>query len=246
MTISLFDGYIPGDAALENSHWMARRTSEKLGDEAKLLTHPDAKRAQLEAHLDEADVTGLVLFGHGDPGKLHTALRAQHHDSARKHTEISSASAEGAVYGCDDNPALDADNIHLLRGRWCHAMACSVGLSLPDRAVEAGAICFVAYETALTPEFEVTSLPASLHSLLGELVTLTTLKLHAGIHDEGTLKRGVEELKEKLVAWLEDEEGESWRASKGFMFGHAVLGFANQLWRCMRLVRASEPTSASH
>jgi hypothetical protein len=237
-TILLFDAYTPGDAALENSHWMAERTRERLGDDATTLTYPDAVRVNLESHLGAEGLRGLTVFGHGDPGRLHTELRMQYREGSR--AARADASKAGAIYGSDDAPALDIENLHLLRGLWCHALACNVGLSLAHRAIEPGALCFVAYETSLTPEFETDTLPHALRSRLETLVTTTTLNLHAGLRGEIELKGRIKEAIDELGAWLDCDEGSDWIDSQaGYMQVAGLLGFAYQLWRDM-VVRVAE------
>ncbi|MFO0756052.1 MAG: hypothetical protein U0359_06155 [Byssovorax sp.] len=236
-SVLLFDGYIPGDEALKNSHWIAERTHDRLGGDAALLTHPNAVRKSLETSLADPEYQGLVLFGHGDPGRLHAALRVQHKENASG--ALDDASEAGAVYGCDEQPALDLDNLHLLRDRWCHALACNIGLSLAHRAVGSGTCCFVAYQTSLTPEYEVDSLPVPLRSLLESVVTSTTYHLHAGIREEITLKAKVQEAIEALEIWLEDKDGLCWiEAQEGFMQVAGLRGLVRQLRRDMVVVVA--------
>lgn len=236
--ILLFDGYIPGDAALENSHWIAERTRERLGANATMLTHPDAVRGNLESRLGAEGLRGLAVFGHGDSGRLHTALRMQHREE--RHTAHAESSVAGAVYGSDDEPALDLDNLHLLRGLWCHALACNVGLSLAHRAIAHGASCFVAYETSLTPEYETDSLPPALRSHLETLVTATTLGLHAGVREEAALKRRVLDAIDALETWIDGEDGVIWiEAQESFMSVAGLRGFAQQLRREMVVLIAA-------
>ena len=230
--VLLFDGYIPGDAALDNSHWIAERTRERLGDAATTLTHPDAVRRNLESRLGAEGLRGLAVFGHGDSGRLHTALRKQHSQDMR--AARAESSEAGAVYGSDDEPALDLDNLHLLQGLWCHALACNVGLSLAHRAIALGASCFVAYETSLTPEYETDSLPPALRFHLEALVTATTLGLHAGIREETVLKRRILDVIDALETWLDGDEGATWiEDQEGFMRVAGLRGFAQQLRRDM-------------
>lgn len=239
MEVLLFDAYAPGDGALANSHWIAERTSERLGDHAATLTHPDAVRANLESSLCAEGLRGLAVFGHGDSGRLHTTLRMQHREGLR--AARAESSEAGAVYGSDDEPALDVDNLALLRGLWCHALACNVGLSLADRAMALGASCFVAYETSLTPEYETDALPAALRAHLEALVTATTLNLHAGVREEAALKRCVLEASDALEAWLDEDAGAAWVDSQeGFMSVAGLRGFARQLRRDM-VVRSAAP-----
>jgi hypothetical protein len=230
--VLVFDACVPGDGALENSHWMAERTRERLGHDAAGLTHPDAVRANLEAHLGAVSLRGLAVFGHGDAGRLHAGLRMQHREGLRE--AIDETSEAGAVYGSDGEPALDLDNLPLLRGRWCHALACNVGLSLAHRAIDAGVSCFVAYETALTPEYETDSLAASLRSHLVALATATTLNLHAGVYEETVLKARVQEAIDELETWLESDEGVAWsEGQEGFMQVAGLRALARQLRRDM-------------
>lgn len=232
-TVLLFDGHDPGDSALENSHWIAERTREQLGEDAVMLTHPEAVRASLERHLADPTLLGLAVFGHGDPGQLHTILRAQHRGRAEVRAAFEGASEAGAAYGSDGQPALDIHNLGLLAGRWCHAIACNVGLMLAHRARDLGASCFVAYESSLTPEYETSSLPAPLHSRLAALVTTTTLNLHAGIRDERTLKDRVQQAIEALEEWLDGDEGAAWQEGEGYMHVSGLRGLARQLKRDM-------------
>lgn len=229
--ILLFDGYVPNDPALKNSHWMAERTRESLGEVAVTLTYPDAIRENLESHLGSSTLLGLTVFGHGDAGQLHTTLRMQYRNEELRAALYTTSNA-GAVYGSDEEPALDLDNLGLLRGRWCHALACSVGLALPYRAIEAGASCFVAYESALTPEYETDTMPEPLRSLLAALVTTTTLNLYDGVHDKNLLQAHVKTAILKLEEWLESDDGIAW-CGEDYMQVAGLRGLAQQLWRDM-------------
>ncbi len=230
MTVLLFDAYVPGDDALENSHWMAERTRERLGEEATVLTHPEAVRAKLEAQLGDPSLSGLAVFGHGDGGRLHAGLRVQHREDVR--AAFSEASEAGAVYGSDGEAALDVDNLALLRGRWCHALACNVGLSLAHRAIDAGVSCFVAYETSLTPEYETGALPERLRGHLVALATETTVNLHAGMFEEAALKLRVQEAIDELETWLDGDEGAAWsEGQEGYMQVAGLRALARQLRR---------------
>ncbi len=226
--VLLFDGHVPGDPALENSHFIAERTRDRLGEDAVTLTHPQAVRAHLEAALGVPTIRGVSLFGHGDAGHLHTALRTGHSSRAA----LDEVSEAGAVYGSDGEPALDLRNLPLLAGRWCHALACNVGFSLAHRAVDAGAVCFVAYETALTPEYDPSTLPARLHEILAAIVTSTTFQLHAGAREVSILQRHVLGFVEEMEEWLDGPEGIAWLDGQdGYMQAAGLRGFANQLWR---------------
>lgn len=239
--ILLFDGYVPGDAALENSHFMAACTAEKLGADASTLTFPEAIRSRLEVSLDDPSLRGLVLFGHGDPGQIHSLLRAQHRSARAGAEEIVGGSAAGAVYGCDCAPALDDRNVALLRGRWGHALACNVGLSLSHLAVEAGAACFVAYEASLKPEFDPAELPAALRSLLIDVITSTTLLLHRGARDGRLFKAAAQALCEDLQAWIDGPEGAEWVEGPGYEHAQGVVTFARQLWTMLTAALPSAP-----
>lgn len=228
--VVLFDGYVEGDAALDNSHWIAGRTREKLGDQALTLLGPAATRAGLASALHAPSVRGLSLFGHGDAGKLHVALRSQH----KSGDAVREASEAGAVYGSDGSPALDVDNLHLLQKRWCHAIACNVGLSLADWAIERGAECFIAYATSLTPEFDAGALPPRLAEQLAALTTKTTLNLFEGVRDEATLKESVQTAIDDLNEWFEGNEGEAWADQQpSYIEIAGLIGFAQQLKREM-------------
>ncbi len=232
-SVLLFDAHVPGDPALENSHFIAERTQERIGEEAATLTYPQAVRAALEEHLGQASFRGIALFGHGDAGRLHTTLRMQHQEPSRIRASLEDTSEAGAVYGSDGEPALDLRNLPLLKGRWCHALACNVGLSLADRAMDAGAACFVAYETSLTPEYEADALPPPLRAHLVALVTSTTFHLHRGVRDEIALKERVQEVIETLEEWLDSDEGAAWIDGRGTMEVAGLRGLARQLRRDM-------------
>ncbi len=237
MTVLIFDGYVPGDEALENSHWMAQRTNDALGGNVVVVEHPQAIRVNLEQHLKNDSVRGLALFGHGDAGKLHTILATQYRDREQQHRAHSEASEAGAVYGCDGSAALDMDNIHFLCERWCHAIACNVGLVLADRAIDAHATCFVAYDISVTPEFEIESMPECLKACLARLIAETTTNLHAGTCDPKKLKEAVINRVDELSTLLDDDKDPAiifWSERPGTVQG--LLAFANQLWRNMRVV----------
>ncbi len=103
--------------------------------EATAVVGSDATRAGLEAALDDTDDPGAALFAHG---------------------------REDAVIGADGEPALDRDNVHLLRGRWAHAVSCRTGVELAGIAALAGVDCFVGYETRLYVEWTPDALPDEL------------------------------------------------------------------------------------
>jgi hypothetical protein len=108
-----------------------------------------------------------------------------------------------------------------------------VGLALPHRAIEAGASCFVAYESALTPEYETDTMPEPLRAHLAALVTTTTLKLHAGVHDKDLLRANVKNAILELEGWLESQEGVAWCDDRGSMEIAGLRGLAQQLCRDM-------------
>lgn len=58
--VVLFDGYVEGDAALDNSHWIAERTRERLGDQALVLL--DQRRPLAEQLAALTTKTTLNLF----------------------------------------------------------------------------------------------------------------------------------------------------------------------------------------
>jgi hypothetical protein len=240
-SVLVFDAYVPGDEALANSRFIAERTAERLGDDAVALTHPDAVRAKLEDVLALPAIVGLALFGHGEAGRLHVSLRLQHRDASLRRAALDEGSDAGAVKGSDRKPALDLKNLPLLRGRWCHATACNVGLELAHRAVDVGVSCFVAYETSLTPEYDADALPPPLREHLVEVVTSTTLHLHRGVRHEAVLKERVQQAIEALEGWLDGDEGSEWvGAQDGYMHVAGIRGLAHQMRRDM-VVRTAPP-----
>jgi hypothetical protein len=106
-------------------------------------------------------------------------------------------------------------------------------------AIEYGASCFVAYQTALTPEFATEVLPARLSVLLQAVATMTTRNLHIGLRDETRLKSEMRECILALEEWLDGDEGAAWQDERGFMEVAGLRGFARQLLRDM-VVRAPE------
>lgn len=236
MKVLIFDGYAPGDEALTNSHWIARQSKLALDNDGIVLELPLAIRAKLASALEDSTIRGIALFGHGDGGHIHTILTTQYQEPERRNKVRDHVSALGAVYGCDGEPALDKDNIGILHGRWCHAIACNVGLDLGQCAIEAGGSCFVGYDTSITPEFEIPGMPENLLRYLEKLVVVTTLNLRNDIMNEVELKRAVQSIVEQLFEELDnttDPNVITWSEEPGNIQG--IRAFANQLWRSMRV-----------
>jgi len=231
MKTLLFDAYVPGDGALENSHWIAERTRERLGEQTIVLGHPDATRTNFEQTLRQHAPRGMAFFGHGDGG---VAWAARLRPNASEAPTLSNTSEHGAVYGCDGEAALDHHNAHFFKERFCHLLACNVGFALGPAMLQGGASCFVAYETTITPEFEIGNLPTSLAELLTEVTTQTTSNLHEGVFDARTLKQTLHTAIEALESWFDSEEGIAWSEQQLFFLNVAgIRGFARQLERTM-------------
>ncbi len=231
MKTLLFDGYVPGDQALDSSHWIAVRTHERLGEEAIILGHPNAVRRQLEGMLETEGLRGVVFFGHGDPGVTWTVLLRPNHTEP---CTLNNTSEQGAIYGCDGESALDCRNTRLLKDRFCHILACNVGFALGPPAIDAGATCFVAYETSITPEFDAAELPAELARLLADVATSTTRNLHQGLFDKGMLEKTLQTAIEALDAWFEEGSGIAWSSEQeSFLVVSGIRAFARQLRRDM-------------
>jgi hypothetical protein len=227
----LFDAYAPGDEALESSHWIAERTHERLGDQSIVLGNPDALRTKFERLIATTELSGVAFFGHGDGGISWTArLRP----NPREPRTSSNTSEQGAVYGCDGEAALDQHNAYLLKHRFCHVLACNVGFALGPAVMNGGASCFVAYETSITPEFDVADLPEPLIRLLADVATMTTQNLHDGVFEGRALKRMLHTAIETLEAWFDGDEGIAWTDGQmRFLSIAGIRAFARQLERDM-------------
>ncbi len=173
--------------ALVRTRWMADKTIERLDNAGISVTKvldQDATRAGLEDALPaKRDVAGLVMLSHGRAGYIEPG-----------------SIVDDAVIGAD-GPALDADNLALLRDRWGHAIACYSGTELAARACHAGAVCFAGYDTALLVEWQPDALPDEVLSLLAQLVTEPSHRLATGEFDQKAIRRVMRDIAKKIVRW---------------------------------------------
>jgi len=233
----LFDAYTPGDEALESSHWIAERTHERLGEQSIVVGNPDAVRKKFEQLVAATEPRGVVFFGHGDGG---ISWAARLRPNAAEAPTSCNTSEQGAVYGCDGEAALDHHNAYLLKHRFCHVFACNVGFALGPAVINGGASCFVAYETSITPEFDVADLPEPLILLLAEIATMTTRNLHHGVFDGRVLKRMLHIAIESLEVWFDGDEGIAWSNEQAcFLSIAGIRAFARQLERTMVVLHPS-------
>ncbi|MCK6591527.1 MAG: hypothetical protein L6Q76_28575, partial [Polyangiaceae bacterium] len=117
----IFAAWTTEDSALWNSRWIAEQTVRLEPDAALRIEGEAAVRAALERALDDTNLRGIALFGHGKPH---------------------------AVMGSDRLPALDLGNIARVGPRWVHAMACNCGKELVTAAASHVEL-FVGYEVSL-------------------------------------------------------------------------------------------------
>lgn len=234
--VLVFDAYVPGDAALENSHWVAERTAEVLND-VTVLTGREAVRDALERALQDDAIRAVVLCGHGDGGRAAFLLRNQHHERDLAATmKLQEISEHGAVYGADGETALDDRSVACTAGRWVHAIACEVGIApLPARAVDAGAVAFAAYEQSLTPEFDRSALPPDAASLLATVATSTTLRMAGGTYDEEALQGAARLASEAIDAWMDSDAARAWIDSTGWIEQAGLRKFAKQFSSALRV-----------
>jgi hypothetical protein len=237
--VVVFGPSAPRDAALENSRWIAARHAEHLGEDAILVVDDGAVRAALEAAVAVASVEGVALCGHGDGGKDVFVLHNQHHEHDEAwHRRYRETSEHGAVYGSNDEPALDHDNVGLTGGRWVHILACEVGLSaVPERASSLGAVAVASYDQRLVTEFTVSSLPASAAAILGRIATMTTVRLTAREFDRDALAVHVRRASGDLFDWFDSDEGTAWTEGAGLRERMGLAKFAMQLSSALCVVR---------
>ncbi len=105
-----------------------------------------------------------------------------------------------------DGPALDAENLSLLDGRWGHAVACHAGTELAAQAYAHGAVCFVGYRGALIVEWNPNAIPEAVRPLFVQLVTCTTRNLVEGVRDTRTLRARVSRIADDIVSWCLDQD----------------------------------------
>lgn len=203
--ILLFAPGRPGladDDALVRTRWIADRTYEEIENCVPLFddraTRADLHEAMTDQNDDgSASISGLVLFSHGR--RAHLGRQADGRPSAQ----------DDAIMGVD-GPALDADNLSLLTGRWGHAVACHAGTELAAQAYVHGAVCFVGYSGALIVEWNPDAIPEEIRPLFVQLVTCTTRNLMEGVRDERTLRARVSRIADDIVSWcLDQHEGET-------------------------------------
>lgn len=169
----LFAPRVAGDEALANAAWIAAQTAALAPAPSPILEGAAAIRASLDAALAASgNVYGLALFGHGDAS---------------------------AVYGADDEPALDAANV---RGEWVHAFACRTGHQLAHEAAARGVGCYLGYNVSLLVGWSLEALPADLVDRLAALVVAATAALLRGVRARGGLQRAVSDAADALVDWI--------------------------------------------
>jgi len=182
-----------GDA-LEQSRWMAECTIAALEAESRALDKvldDRANRANLERALSQAG-SGVVFFTHGRDATLAT--------QRQKHGELPD---DDMLVGVDSRPALDRDNLHLLRTRWVHAMACRCAVTdLPGLAVSQGATCFASYKGAIHLKWSPDEIPDGILESLRDLVVSTSLLLARGVRDEAALRKAAQRYADEIEGWL--------------------------------------------
>lgn len=169
----VFAPWLAHDEALRNAHWVAMQTAALVPAPMCVVDGPGADRAALaSALLTVPAPVGLALFGHGDAA---------------------------AVYGADDEPALDASN---LCGEWVHAFACRTGDGLALEAAPRGVRCYLGYGVALLVGWTIEELHPDLCDRLAGLVTAATAALLDGTRSRRTLQRAVSARADALVDWI--------------------------------------------
>ena len=170
----------PGDESLAQARWIAERNILALQEVPRscvCVVDDQAHRQNLEKAL-ATESEGVAFFGHG---RLEQS---------------------GALMGADGLPALDRDNITLLRGRWVHAFACSLGSTeLPVLVAENDARCFAAYRTAIYFAWRATDIPAAIRADLEALVSSTTVLLARGVRDIVELKAAAQRHADSIENW---------------------------------------------
>ena len=173
-----------GDPLLR-TRWVAAHTLERLaadGVPTVAVLDDRATRAGLEGAIRD-ETRGVALFSHGRV--------------ARKGAPTAT---DDAIMGLD-GPALDRDNLTLLRDRWGHAVACHSGTEMATQACAHGAECFVGYDVSLTVEWDPDALPEEIEPLMIDLVTKTTRNLAGGVRDERRLLADVNAIAEDIADW---------------------------------------------
>ncbi len=169
----LFAPLVDGDEALVNARWVAAQTEARLPAPSPVIDGTGAVRAALErAYMVEPGPFAVALFGHGD---------------------------QTAVYGADDEPALDATNVC---GEWVHAFACRTGDQLAHEAAARGVNCYLGYRVSLLVGWSIDDLPYELRDRLAALVTAATAALLRGTRSRRALQREVSDAADALVDWI--------------------------------------------
>jgi hypothetical protein len=171
----IFAAWTDADAALWNSRWIAEQTARLAPSAPIQIEREEAVRGALERALDDADLRGIALFGHGQPH---------------------------AVMGSDGIAALDLANVARVGPRWVHAMACNCGNELVAAAAPHAEV-FVGYRVSLIVEWTPEDLPNELRDKLARLVTATTLALLEGVRSKTELMRRASAAADDLIEWLD-------------------------------------------
>lgn len=181
MTWLIFAAWAEDDLPLWNSHWIARQTARLAASPPRVIERAEATREALEEALANEETGGLALFGHGRPD---------------------------AILGSDGREALDLANLHLLKNRWAHAIACNAGRELVPAGAHADV--FVGYDVSLIVEWTLEDLPEALRDRIAHMVTATTLGLVEGLRSRVELQRRAEIAAEAVVVWLLENTDEGY------------------------------------
>ena len=181
MTVLIIDADAPGDAALENSHWVAGQIAAVLVPDVVTHRGAEATRATLESAMRHEVYTGFVYCGHG-------------RDAALVHA---------------DEHLLDLSNVGLVGRRWFHAFACNSGNTLALTASEqVGA--YLGYHRPVIVEWTVANLPPDVLEILRTIVTVATLALQQGVRSRAVIRRRVRAAVDEWLVWRdahdEDED----------------------------------------
>ncbi len=169
----VFAPVVGDDEALANAHWIATQTRGLLPPPARFIDGSSATRAVLEAVCAlHGDDVGLALFAHGD---------------------------QAAVYGADDEPALDGANV---RASWVHAFACRTGIQLASEAAARGVGCYLGYNVSLLVGWSIEALHPELRTRLAGLVVAASAALLHGERSRRALVREVSDVADALVDWI--------------------------------------------
>lgn len=166
-----------GDAALDNSRWMAREVAARAQDDARLLQGDEVTRERVE-ELARRGVPGLACFGHG---------------------------TSEAANGSDGRGALDKANVGLLRGAWLHLVTCRSGQRLVRVAAQEGASCAVGYDTSITVQWDPGTIEPRVLAALAEFVSCITLALARGEADPRRLRELADARARDVEALLQDD-----------------------------------------